>query len=85
MRSFQDEILKRNTFSSTMLSRLAGPDLKSLHLSGDTFTLTMKVCEVELLIRSTKGLVCPSEKSNQQIFYEEFNKKKYHNRKKHYN
>ena len=39
----------------------------------------MKVCEVELLIRSTKGLVSRLEKI--QIFSEEFNKKKYRNRK----
>ena len=38
--------------------------------------MTTKVCEVELLIRSTKGLVCPSKESNRQIFSEEFKTKR---------
>ena len=62
-----------------MLSRLAGPDQDQDQESTsvqDTFIFTMNVCQVELLIRSTKGLVCPSEKSNRQIFSEEFNEKK---------
>ena len=84
MRSFRDEILnERNIFSYTMLSRLAGPD-RDQDQESTSVTLTMNVCDVELLIRS-KGLMCPSEKSNQQFFPEEFNKKKYHNRKKYYN
>ena len=29
--------------------------------------LTMKVCEVKLLIRSTKGLECPSERSQKEV------------------
>ena len=29
--------------------------------------LTTKVCEVKLLIRSTKGLECPSEKSQKEV------------------
>ena len=79
MRSFRDEILnKRNTFSYTMLSRLTSPDRDLDQESTsirDTFTCTMNVCGVELLIRSTKKNLMD------KFFSEEFNK----NRKKYYN
>ena len=61
-----------------MLSRLAGPDRDQDQESTsvqDIFTFATSVCDVEVLIRSTKGLVCPSEKPNRQIFSEEFNKR----------
>ena len=55
----------------TMLSRQTGSDREqdkeSTSIQG-TFTLTMKVCEVELLITPTKSLVCPSEKFNQETY-----------------
>ena len=48
----------------TMLSRLAGSDQEQDRESTsnqETFTLIMKVCEVELLIRPTEGLVSPQK------------------------
>ena len=66
-----------------MLSRLAGPDRdqSKVYIWPGYF----HIChERLLLIRSTRGLVCPSEKSNRQFLFEEFNKKKY-NKKKYYN
>ena len=77
MRSFRDEILKeRNTFSYRMLSRLTGPDRDQDQESTsvrDTFTFTMNVCEVKLLIY--KGMVCPTEKSNRKFFLENSTKR----------
>ena len=67
--------------STYAVAAIAGPDRDQDQESTsvqDIFTFTMNVCEVQLLIRSIKGLVCPSEKSNRQFFPEEFNKKKYH-------
>ena len=58
-----------------MLSWLAGSDRdpdreqdKESKSIQDTFTLIMKVCEVEFLITPVEGLVCPSEKFNRQTF-----------------
>ena len=72
MRYFRDEILKRNTPAVTMLSRqpaLIESRIKSLHLSRIlSHLLTMRVCEVEILITPTKDLVRPSEKFNRQTF-----------------
>ena len=68
MRYFLDEILKKNT----MLSLLAGSDReqdKESTFIQDTFALTMKLREVELLITPTNGLVCHSEKFYRQAFF----------------